>query len=193
MASFKRVTPPASEPVALAEVRAFLRISHEDDDALLARLAKGARERVEELTGLALMPQGWRMAADFSEGVVAGGWRGFALRRPPFLALTEVRVVKADETSVALPVGDVRVRSDAALVQLPMSYAAYAGARAWRPVEIVWQAGFADADAVPDALKIAVLLLTAQAWERQGGIGTPLGAMPPAVAAMLAPFREMRL
>lgn len=193
MASVKRVTPPADEPVALADVRAFLRIGVEDEDALIARLAKGARERVEEITGRALMPQGWRMAADWAEGQVAGGWRGFALPRPPFLSLTEVRVVGADETSVALAVEDIRIRSDAGLVQLPLSHAAYGGARVWRPVEIVWQAGYADADTVPEALKTAILMLTAQAWERRDGVGAPLGAMPAAVAALVAPFRVMRL
>ena len=59
MAAFKRVTPPAAEPVALAEVRAFLRISHEDDDTLIERLAKAAREAgMSHFEGLALRVRG---------------------------------------------------------------------------------------------------------------------------------------
>lgn len=193
MAAFKRVTPPAAEPVALAEVRAFLRISHEDDDTLIERLAKAAREAVEERTGRALMAQSWRMAADWSEARRPKGWRAFALPRPPFLALTEVRIVRDDDTSTVLAPDALRVRPDSGDVLLPAQHAAYAGARAWRPVEIVWQAGYGDADAVPEALKTAVLLLTAEAWERRDSVAAPAAANPEAVAALLAPWRAVRL
>ncbi|MCC6919423.1 MAG: phage head-tail connector protein [Alphaproteobacteria bacterium] len=193
MAAFKRVTPPAAEPVALEEVRAFLRIGHDGDDALIARLARAAREAVEERTGRALMAQAWRMAADWSEARRLNGWRAFALPRPPFLALTEVRIVRDDDTSTALALDALRVRSDSGDVLLPAQHAAYTGARSWRPVEIVWQAGHADAAAVPEALKIAVLMLTAEVWERRDSVAAPAAARPEAVAALLAPYRAVRL
>lgn len=51
------VTPPALEPVTIADARAFLRISTESEDDILGRLITTARELVEAETGLALIDQ----------------------------------------------------------------------------------------------------------------------------------------
>lgn len=193
MASFKRVAPPAGEPVAIEELRQFLRVAHEEDDALIARLARAARERVEEETGRALLPQSWRMAADVEEGRCASGFRVFALRRPPYLSFIEARIVRDDGTSVALSPDDVRVDAERGEVWLRIDAALLAVRRAWRPVEIVWRAGYADEDAVPDAVKTAILLMTASSYERRDAVGAPEAAKPAGVYALLAPFRDVRL
>ncbi|MBR7518425.1 phage head-tail connector protein, partial [Mycobacterium tuberculosis] len=44
------VRPPAVEPVALADLRQFLRLSGTGEDALLSGLLKAARETLETLT-----------------------------------------------------------------------------------------------------------------------------------------------
>lgn len=192
MATWKRVTPPAVEPVALEELRAFLRVSHVAEDGLVARLGRAARERVCEETGRALTAETWRMAADVSEGRPKGMFRVFALRRPPYLSFVEARIAKDDGTSVALPLSHVRVDADgnAALLRLD----GYLGdARAYRPVEVVWRCGVEDADDAPDALKTAVMLLTAAAYERRDAAGAPAAALPEAVAALIAPYRVLKL
>lgn len=193
MAAFNRVTPPAIEPVSVAELRAFLRLSHESDDALLARLTRAARERVEEETGRALVEQTWRLSADVAEGAVKGAFRVFALRRPPYLSFIEARIARDDGTSSLIATEDIRVDADAGAVWLRSSAIELAGRRAWRPVEVVWRAGYGDAADVPDALKMAILVAVAHAYERRDSAGAPLAATPPVIAALIAPFREMRL
>ena len=42
------------EPLSLADARAFLRVEHEDDDALIGELIAAARVHLESLTGLTL-------------------------------------------------------------------------------------------------------------------------------------------
>lgn len=192
MAMYVQVSPPAEEPVGLAELRQFLRVGHEAEDGLIARLGRAGRARVEEETGRALMAQTWRMAADVEEGEQRGAFRRFQLRRPPYLGFVDARVAKADGTSAALALDRVRVDADGNAVWLDLS-GALAGARAWRPVEVTWRAGCADAADVPEPLKAAVLLLTAEAYERRDAAGAPLAAEAEKVSAMLAPYRVVRL
>ena len=47
-------------------------------------------------------------------------------------------------------------------------------------MEIVWRCGFADAAAVPDALKTAVLMLVAHGYERRDSLGAPEAVVPDA-------------
>ncbi len=156
MTMFRRVTPPAVEPVALEELRAFLRVSHEAEDGLIARLGRAARERVCEETGRALTAETWRMAADVSEGRPKGAFRAFDLTRPPYLGFVEARVAKDDGTSVALPLSHVRTDADGAAVWLRLD-GYLADARAWRPVEVVWRCGVEAAADVPEARRSAVI------------------------------------
>src|SRR5690606_39429068 len=58
------VTPPALEPVTIADARAFLRISTESDDDILHRLIATDREIIEAETGLSLITQTWRLRVD---------------------------------------------------------------------------------------------------------------------------------
>ena len=192
MASFMCVAPPAIAPVAVAELRAFLRVAHEAEDGLIARLGRASAERVAEETGRALTAETWRMAADVGEGRVKGAFRVFKLIRPPYLSFIEARVAKDDGTSVALPLQNVRVDGDGNAVWLRLD-GYLADARMWRPVEVVWRAGVEDAAEVPEALRMAVMLLTAQMYERRDAMGAPVAALPEAVTALIAPFRVLKL
>ena len=59
------LTPPASQPLTLADAKAIIRTDNDsgDHDALLARLIDVARQRVEQDTRRRLMPQTWLYGA----------------------------------------------------------------------------------------------------------------------------------
>jgi uncharacterized phiE125 gp8 family phage protein len=53
------VTPPASEPVTLAEAKLFLKVDVTDDDTLITDLIAGARKLVEDQRARAFINQTW--------------------------------------------------------------------------------------------------------------------------------------
>ena len=58
------VTPPASEPITLAEAKAHLRVDTSDDDALINALVVAARECAEQWLRRALLTTTFRLNAD---------------------------------------------------------------------------------------------------------------------------------
>ena len=49
------INAPPIEPVTLAGAKEFLRVDHEDEDALILDMIRAARERVEEMARLSLI------------------------------------------------------------------------------------------------------------------------------------------
>ncbi|MCF8473080.1 MAG: head-tail connector protein [Emcibacter sp.] len=65
------ITAPAQLPVLLSEVRDFLKISHEDEDALLVSYIRAAMNCCENFIGRKLIAQQWQLTLnDWEEGVI---------------------------------------------------------------------------------------------------------------------------
>lgn len=76
------VTPPTAEPLALADVRAHLRIDSDDfsQDATINILMLAARRYAESYTGRSLMTQHWQAVADRFPGwypLVGAPWNAY--------------------------------------------------------------------------------------------------------------------
>ena len=177
-----RLGAPAVEPVAVAELRAHLRLEDGAEDALLATLIAAAREIVEARSRRVLLESRWRAVLP---------WRGARLALPlsPLTALVSVVRLTPDGVAAPLPAelchldaaGDPpRLRLDA----LPP------GPDARVAVEVMAGYGAAPAD-VPEALRLAVRLLAARWFEHRGDGAAP--AWPADLDALVAPHRPVRL
>jgi len=62
------VTPPAAEPVSLAEAKLHLRVDFPDEDALIASLIAAARQAAETITGRQLVTARWKLVLDSFPG-----------------------------------------------------------------------------------------------------------------------------
>jgi uncharacterized phiE125 gp8 family phage protein len=187
------IAPPAGEPVALAEARAWLRVDSSDEDQAIAALIVAARETVEAATRRALVAQTWRLTLDdwpFAPGARAE----MALPLAPLASVTAARVYDAGGQPQLLPSSLWRV------VGAPDRARLIFTAQPPRPgvsasgVEIDCVAGYGAAADVPAPLRQAILMLAADWFENRGdGDDAPATPLPKRVAALLAPYRRGRL
>lgn len=183
-------SPPAIEPLTLAEAKAHLRVGHAGEDALIGTLIVAARWQVEAATGLRLIEQGWSVLAD--------NWPGagtFELPVAPLIAVGELNVYGEDDIAAAIdPAHYVvdRYSRPPRLVLRPDRVWVRPG-RIANGIEITLTAGFGSAAGdVPVPLREAMLKLVAH-WFAFRGDEQENRSVPASVSALLAPFRDMRL
>ena len=172
---------PAPLPVALEDVKAFLRVSVDDEDGLLAGLAAAAAETCEAFTGRALVERA-------VEEVLAAARRWTRLEAAPVRAITAVAALAEDGSAAPLPAGDYAIDIDAA----GDGWVRLAAAPGCKRIRVSYSAGMAAAaDGLPEALRHGIVRLAAffyTARDRQESAGPPA-----AVTALWRPWRRLRL
>ena len=185
--SLTLISPPAAEPVTLSELKAHLRITSDDEDALITGMLVAAVRAVEARASLALMPQQWRLTID------AAPEDTLFLPLSPVSALDSVTVIDGE--------GEAQTVADSLYDFVPGAGARIRPAGPWPMpvprlggVRIDFTAGYSDADAVPEPLKQAVKNLAAYFFESREAAGeTRIYSVPASVDALIAPYREARL
>ncbi len=179
---------PSVEPVTAAELRSFLK---ETSDGLPDADANGfireARQLIEQMTGLALLQQDWRLALDHWPSGRGAWWDGVKegaiselhgqpaeldLPRYPLISVQSVTVYGTDGTPAVV---NVAATFDVDTYQYPGRLALKFG-QTWpvalRPtnaIEIVYRAGFgALATDVPAVLARAVKQVAAYLYSHRG-------------------------
>ena len=176
------ITPPGEEALSLAAAKAFLRVGHDAEDALIADLIAGVRARLEEAAGLALVARALRQT--FHAWPSALHRRGIALRPGPVTELTAVRLIDAqdEETDVTdrftLAGSRLCLKPGSAVLMIAI------GAR----VEVDFDAGFGAASDIPEDLVHALKLILLEAYRRNGAT-----SLPDEAEAIIAARREVLL
>jgi uncharacterized phiE125 gp8 family phage protein len=184
------LTAPAAEPLSLADAKAFLRVEHGDDDAIITALISAARHHVEALTRLGLMTQTWRVVLD--------RWPDNGrIRRKlgPLRSVSAARIHNESGDTVALDDDRFVVDAAAGTIAAP-GWSLPIPGRATAGIELDIEIGFGDAPAdVPQILLQAIRMLVAHWYENRGlvSIGQSIAMMPPSVNAMIASHRVLSL
>lgn len=185
--SLTLITPPAAEPVSLAELKAHLRIEHSDDDAAITAYGLAARRAVEARGGLALMLQGWRMTLNEApQGMLT-------LPRAPVFSIDAVDVLSRDGTSEPVDTDLYDFEPGAPGRFIARGLWPYTDRRLGG-VRIAFTAGWASAADTPEELKLAIKMLAAHFYENRESVAAEkVFATPQAVDALIAPWRLVRL
>lgn len=180
---------PVAEPLAVADLKDFLRITQDAEDALLGRLITTARQMVESAAARLLLTQTWRFRRD--------AWppSGLAiLPLAPAVRLMAARLRHPDEGESALPLSAFTLRADRTPAVIAIDRTCLpAPDRALGGIELDVVMGYGSgAQDVPGDLVQAVRLLAAHFYERREETALT-GALPAGVADLLAPYRRVRL
>jgi uncharacterized phiE125 gp8 family phage protein len=184
------LTAAAVEPLTLADAKAFLRVAHSDDDAVITALIAAARSHVEAQTRRALITQTWRLVRD--------GWPtdGRITVTPAAVrSVSAARIYDAVGATHALDPAVFILDQGASLLNFAPATLAPPG-RLAAGIEIDVVVGYGDAPAnVPEALRQALLLLVSHWYENRGliAIGHSIAVLPATIAALIAPYRVLSL
>lgn len=184
---------PAQEPVSLVEMKAFLRVEDEAEDALIEALIAAARIHVEGVTGRALLAQTWRVVRD--------GWpedRAIRLPVSPMITISEIRVfdVAGGEHQIDLNQFLPDGQAVPARIICPRVVDGIPVLRDRNGIEIDYVAGFGtEPDEVPSDLVQSLKTLAAYWYENRdavivSGAGAPV---PAGFDRLVAPYKRVRL
>lgn len=185
------VTPPALEPVTLSEARLHLRVDTADDDPLIGALISAARLHAEMLTARQFLPARWRLVLDRFTPMVL-------LNRSPVVSVVSVRYLDMGGLWQIMPVTDYVVESSSEPARITPAFG-----KIWPPtlpqigsVEILFDAGYADATKVPDGIKRWMLLRVGSLYQHREEMSVlPAGRIDPLpfVDSLLDPYRVVTL
>ncbi len=159
------ITPPAAEPVSLAEAKLHLRVDFDEDDALIQALISAARQAAEMLTQRQLVTASWRMVLDSFPscglmGVPAGQTftlPGHAILIPksPLQSVLEIRYLDMAGVSQVMPSAHYTVDKACEPARITPVFG-----QIWPvalpqigAVSVTFDAGYGSAADVPEGLK----------------------------------------
>ena len=185
------LTPPASEPVSLADAKAWLRIDTIAEDDAISALIVAARLTAENFTRRKLLNQSWRLVLD--------AWPQdniLRLKLAPFQSVLAARVY--DINNIAQPLAPALWTLDAnpEAARLLFTTNPPAPGRPIAGIEIDVSLGYGPTPtSVPEPVRQAIRMLVARWYENRGDVPGDAGAahIPASVAALLAPFVRARL
>jgi uncharacterized phiE125 gp8 family phage protein len=182
-------TPPALEPLTLAEAKLHLRLDDGADDDALASLIAAARIHIERSHGLILIAQAWRLYLDDwprAPDIALPLWPVSAVAAVKLLG-EEGEAFLIDEAHYVTETGErpARIirRTDR---QWPKPAKAHSG------IAVEFTAGFGETPAdVPAPIREALKLWLGFLYEHGGGEAPAAG--PASATMLLSPYREVRL
>lgn len=179
------VTPPALEPLTLAETKNYLRVEHSVDDALITTLITAARQSAESFMRRALITQTYTLWLNMPLAS-----RHISMPVGGVLAISAVSTFDEADIETTLPATSYLLDNTSSQASIIIhSEASLPTTRTVNGLKITYSAGFgASAAAVPDAIKQGLLLHCAQLYQRRGDEADST-ALPESAQHLYHPYR----
>jgi len=182
-------TPPTAEPVDLAFIKDYAKISTSTDDLILSKLIKSATEQVEKHCQISLMPR--TLKAIFT-GLEY--WK--ALPILPIIAISEVKSVLQDATETVFAASEYQTTGGPfdMSVHTPVTMT-LSGGRSLDQIHITYTSGYADVNAIPATILEVIWLLVTLSYNQRdllSGSCVTISANS-ALRQKLAPYTKLYL
>lgn len=152
-------TPPNGLPLTLEQVKTHLRIDGAAEDALLTALIGAATEHVQNMTNRQLMRATYRLFLDRLPTSVP-------LPRPPFAAIKTISATDEAAQVVEFEAGYYTTAgTDLATLRGVLDSGWYAST--YKNIVIEYEAGYPNAEAIPEPIKQAMLLIIGHLYENR--------------------------
>ena len=209
MAGLTVVTPPAAEPLALSDVKAYLRVSGSAEDTLISTFIETARVFCENFIGRALITQTLKLSLDSADHGGDPLWEGtrigpdlnfyksfISLPNSPVQSVTSVKTFADDDTETTLSTSKYYsdLTREPARIVLRTGETWPTALRVANAIEIVYVAGYGDsASDVPSPLRIGMMQHIAYLYDQRGDMKDYQQAqtMPPAVPNMYQSYKSL--
>lgn len=190
MNSLLLLTPPATEPLTLAEARAHLRVDSTADDTLITSLIAAVRQACENITARALITQTWRLWIDGGSALLNN--RSLNLPKSPLISVSAVS--SFDETGAETVFSAANYYIDAAGTPGRVVLKDFAGwpavLRRVAAIKVDFTCGYGAASDVPADLKQGMLQHLAQLYQNRGDAPAIL---PASALALYQPYRILKV
>jgi uncharacterized phiE125 gp8 family phage protein len=159
------ITPPAREPLTLAEARSYLQVTHESEDAEIQGQVIAARRWVESRTWRTLMQSTWELVLDRFPNE-----RVIFLPRPRLISVESITYLDATGASVSLSLSRVEVDTshEPGRIRIDQGGWPAAGDRL-AAVRIRYVAGWATLAQLPQELLQACKVLIHSGFDNRAG------------------------
>lgn len=175
------ISPPATEPLALSEVKSFLKIESSDEDVYLTGLIVATRQLIENYLHRALITQTLRLNFDYFEE------RKIELWRAPIQSITSVKTTDSNNAQTTISNTNYYLLND--YLTFNDNYVFSGSLRSSQAIEIIYIAGYGIASDVPQAIKNAMLEQIQNIYE----CGCDVASLSAKALTMLSPYRLIKI
>lgn len=147
--SLQLVTPPAGEPVSLAEAKLHLRVDGGEDDLLIGSLITAARQAAETITHRQFITARWKLVMDAFAG------QAVLIHKSPLISVVAVEYLDMAGLVQTMPPSHYTVDAASEPARLTPIFG-----QTWPPtlpqigaVSVTFDAGYGVAGAVPEGIK----------------------------------------
>lgn len=187
------VTPPSGDVVTLTEAKAWLWVDHTSDDTLIGAMIAGAIANLDGWNGIlgrCLLTQVWRQ--DFAE------WDARGELRLPFKGVTAVAVKYYDSDNTLQTVSsslyELLEDASSSFVRFKADFSEPSYYDRSDAIQVTVTAGYADAAAVPEAIKTAIKMMVAHWYaNRETVAAQQMSTVPFAAEHLLMPYRSVNI
>lgn len=169
-------TPPATEPLTIAEAKLYLRLDGSSEDTLITQFIRAARQAAERYTRRSLISQSWMLAFDdYAPSRIT-------LPRGPVQSITSVKITS--RIGVQTTISNNTYYLNAGKEQLVFDVTPLG-----HMIEIIYVTGFGTSADVPDGIKQGMLAHIADMYDKR----TMDGMMNGTTIAFYKPYRTIEL